>query len=486
MTVRKPLRKGRVRIDLFGAPRIERGGVSIAPDTRKALALVAYLAVTKRAQARDRLAALLWPEADAERARGALRRTLSSLRTALGGEHLVTDGHRVALDEDVDCDVTRFRALAAEGRLGEAAEAYAGDFLAGFSLRGEALEFEEWQLAEADALRRELSGVLERLAQQDADPERAIAAAKRWVAIDPLHEPAHRALMRLYARAGDRSAALRQYRECARQLDRELGVSPLPETVALRGAIEQGELEPAPRPPATGVHERVGDLYTLHGDYPEAIASYQAALAESTPAARPAIAHKLADVHHRRGDWEQAERHYREALRDDDDVARRARVTADWSLAAHRRGDPARATRLAEEALRLAERADDDRALAQAHNMLGILRRDATHFERSLAIAERIGHSEARVAALNNLALAAARAGERERAVRLTEDALTLSASIGDRHREAALHNNLADLLHEAGHKGAAMRHLKRAVALFAEIDEPDAREPEVWKLVEW
>ncbi len=30
------------------------------------------------------------------------------------------------------------------------------------------------------------------------------------------------------------------------------------------------------------------------------------------------------------------------------------------------------------------------------------------------------------------------------------------------------------------------MRHLKRAVALFAEIDEPDAREPEVWKLVEW
>ncbi len=70
--------------------------------------------------------------------------------------------------------------------------------------------------------------------------------------------------------------------------------------------------------------------------------------------------------------------------------------------------------------------------------------------------------------------------------MRLTEDALTLSASIGDRHREAALHNNLADLLHEAGHKGAAMRHLKRAVALFAEIDEPDAREPEVWKLVEW
>ena len=30
------------------------------------------------------------------------------------------------------------------------------------------------------------------------------------------------------------------------------------------------------------------------------------------------------------------------------------------------------------------------------------------------------------------------------------------------------------------------MRHLKRAVALFAEIGEPGAMEPEVWKLVEW
>ena len=36
------------------------------------------------------------------------------------------------------------------------------------------------------------------------------------------------------------------------------------------------------------------------------------------------------------------------------------------------------------------------------------------------------------------------------------------------------------------GRRDEAMRQLKRAVALFSEIDAPDLREPEVWKLVEW
>lgn len=47
------------------------------------------------------------------------------------------------------------------------------------------------------------------------------------MALDPLHEPAHRWLMQLYALSGQRAAALRQYRECVRILEGELGVSPL-------------------------------------------------------------------------------------------------------------------------------------------------------------------------------------------------------------------------------------------------------------------
>ena len=69
-------------IALLGPPQIERDGVRVGFDTRKATALLAYLACTGRAHSRDALAALLWPEyADA---RNALRRTLSTIQRALG------------------------------------------------------------------------------------------------------------------------------------------------------------------------------------------------------------------------------------------------------------------------------------------------------------------------------------------------------------------------------------------------------------------
>ena len=71
-------------IHLLGAPAIARDGAPITVDTRKATALLAYLAVTGRGHAREALAALLWPEYDDEHARSALRRTLSTLRAALG------------------------------------------------------------------------------------------------------------------------------------------------------------------------------------------------------------------------------------------------------------------------------------------------------------------------------------------------------------------------------------------------------------------
>jgi len=457
-------------------------------DTRKATALIAYLAVTGQPQARDTIAVMLWPDADTERARGALRRTLSTLRTGLDGDELRTDGLRIALDvERVDVDVRRFRTLVADGRLEEAVAAYTGDFLSGFSLK-DSVEFDTWQATQAEQLRGELASALGRLVLASSDSASAIVHARRWVRVDPLHEPAHRALMRLLAQAGDRSAALLQYRECAHVLDHELGVTPLPETTALRDAIERGEKTPEAqsRPAALTVHETVGDLYTLHGNYAKAIASYESAAAESAGEARAAVEHKLANVFHRRGEWQEAERHYGAALLDAEGPALRARVSADWSLAVHRAGNRARATRLAREALSLAERAGDDRALAQAYNILGILTGQRSHLERGLVIAERIGDANIRVAALNNLALAYGRAGEHARAIMLTETALAACRAIGDRHREAALHNNLADLFRATGRDQDAMRHLKRAVALFAGIGEQGTMEPEVWKLVEW
>src|SRR5690606_12021914 len=69
---------------------------------------------------------------------------------------------------------------------------------------------------------------------------------------DPLHEPAHRHLMSLYALAGQQAAALRQYEQAATLLDEELGVEPEEETTALYEAIRTRQLGPAADGPQTG------------------------------------------------------------------------------------------------------------------------------------------------------------------------------------------------------------------------------------------
>jgi DNA-binding SARP family transcriptional activator len=1007
----------RLKLHLLGTPRIERDGAPVEVDTRKAIALLAYLAVTNQPHSRDALAALFWPDYDQTRARATLRRTLSALNKALDGEWLDAGRETVGLSRvDLWTDVEEF-ARQVEGcvrhgapsdelcaacveQLAAAATLYRGDFMAGFTLR-DSPSFDDWQFFQAESLRRDLAGVLERLARCHSargEHEQAIANARRWLALDPLHEPVHRELMRLYAAAGRKSAALHQYRECVRVLEKELGVPPLEETTQLYQAIKEnrftaddqrpgagdhagdqrprtddqhpaaigggrgdgsaappspppgpsssvarpsaavpgpaplvgrdaewaallaaygtvgadghlvalegeggigktrlaeeflehvrgrggacvavrcyeGEsdlaygplatglrafvaqparaewhaevpphwlseaarllpelaarspgLPPAPplespgaqnrffeglsqvllavcRGPAPGVlfiddlhwadgasldlltyfvrrlkgrpvfvlvswrseqvppghrlrqllaeaqrarsatlltigrlgpeavralvqaaggealpddfgarlhqeteglplfvveylasvthggtqaasewtlpssvrdvlharlasasetasqilataavigrsfefdtlreasgrseeeavtaleelialglvaeareyglmydfsheklralvyeetslarrrllhrraadalagrararrdpgaiagqiahhyreagqaalaadhfklaadharalyanaealshasaalalghpaaaalHEMIGDLHTLRGDYGAALISYETAAALADPETLPAIELKLGGVHHRRGAWDQAQSHYQAALAtlgEEGPPGERARVFAEWSLTAHLADTDggARAARLAGEALALAEAGGDERALAQSHNILGVLatsRQDIAaaihHLERSLQIAEALsariadafGVRSARIAALNNLALAYGANRDMDRALEVAGEALRLAEALGDRHREAALHNNLADLMHAAGRSGEAMAHLKQAVAIYAEIGvEAGAVRPEIWKLSEW
>ena len=269
-----------IEVKLLGPPRVERDGVLVAFDTRKALALLAHLAVTDRPRPRDLLADLLWPESDPERARGALRRTLSSLRGAVGAElvEATRDHVRLSKGPAVSVDVDRFHALRAQGDLEGAAELCQGDFLEGFAIR-DAPGFEDWVQEVSDGLRRELTVTLAKLAEAReaaGDPAGAITAVRRWLALDALHEPAHQALIRLYAATGDRGAALAQYRECVRTLWRELGVPPLRETTELYEALNRGTYAPtldAPSPspmsppPAPRFVGRAGDLKTLRGVY---------------------------------------------------------------------------------------------------------------------------------------------------------------------------------------------------------------------------
>lgn len=252
-------------IRVLGDVDIRVDGRPIEVDTRKALALLTYLAVSGTSASRDTLTALLWSDLDSNRGRGALRRTLSVLRKALGNRWLAVDSDRVRLETDavyLDLEDARRLEETVEAHheqssevcldclrcLERAASLYRGEFMAGFYVR-DAPEFESWQLHEADRVRRRHSSVLARLADAVAargDFARSVDIARQRVAVTPLDEAAHRQLMTALVWAGDRAAALRQYKDLVRVLDEELGVPPLPETSALEERIL---LDDIPEPP---------------------------------------------------------------------------------------------------------------------------------------------------------------------------------------------------------------------------------------------
>ena len=238
---------------LLGPPVVRRDGAPVSFDTRKATALLALLAVTGREHSREQLADLLWPEADRAKGRASLRRTLS-VTAAVMGDGLRISRAAVALDLAlVRVDVREFSDLIGRpdaASLERAASLYRDDFLAGFTLRGCA-DFEEWQASVSEELRQALARGLQRLVAAciaDGALERAVVHARRWLQLDPLHEPAHQAIIRLHGWAGQRSAAMRQYRSLVRVLDRDLAVRPLPETTRLYDDVRAGRLEPPPVP----------------------------------------------------------------------------------------------------------------------------------------------------------------------------------------------------------------------------------------------
>ncbi len=246
-----PAESEALEIRVLGPLDVRAAGRPLIVDTRKALAILALLAVDRRPFAREELAAVLWPESDDASARGALRRTLSVLRTALRDRWLLVDRSTVALDTaTVWIDLATIDAAirsASIDRLRGAASEVRGPLLAGFSLR-DSPEFDDWRATRAVAVERTVAELLDRLAdamEASGDLAGAVAAGARRVDLDPLDEPAHRRLMGLLARSGDRAGAIRQYRACVAVLERELGVTPLAETTALYEAIRDE------RPPAT-------------------------------------------------------------------------------------------------------------------------------------------------------------------------------------------------------------------------------------------
>jgi len=266
-----------LRLYLLGTPRLLLDDRAVKVARRKALALAAYLALADHPQSRDVVASLLWPELDEEHARSALRSTLRALTTPVPFEWIQADRMTLALKSDaIWVDVNAFTGLlsgrAAHGHdtntvcdqcvtaLQQAIALYRSDFMAGFQL-DESLEYEDWQLVQREWLRREFADSQHDLSNYYLEARRyeeAIKYARHWLAVDPLHEPAHRQLMRLYMANGQRTEALRQYKHCTDMLDRELATPPEAETTRLYEAIQSeqfvlGQLTDLETSPPAGV-----------------------------------------------------------------------------------------------------------------------------------------------------------------------------------------------------------------------------------------
>jgi DNA-binding SARP family transcriptional activator/Flp pilus assembly protein TadD len=259
-----------VSLLLLGKPTIERDGVSVEVDTRKAIALLAYLAVNHQPFQRDTLAALLWSEYDQTSARADLRRTLSTLNKTLREDFILASRESLELNSSCNLwvDANEFLSLIDTTRkhnhismeicqvcqtsLEKAASLYHGQFLEGFSLR-DSPAFDEWQFFQGEKIQHELAFALEILTLTHGkigNFDSAIDFARQWINLDPLREDAHRALMVIYASSGQRNAALRQYKECARILDQELNVVPLEETIHLYQEILTGRWDSGHQPGA--------------------------------------------------------------------------------------------------------------------------------------------------------------------------------------------------------------------------------------------
>ncbi|HEX7978071.1 MAG TPA: tetratricopeptide repeat protein [Gemmatimonadaceae bacterium] len=269
---------------LLGTASIEG---SDGPRTGRAtqgrrLALLAMLAAARgRALSRDKLVAVLWPEATPERARPQLSDALYILRGALGEDVIRATGDDLSLNPAVlTIDVVRFEDAVVAGRLEEAVELYGGPFLDGFHVPDSA-EFEEWLDAERSRLGRQYARALEALADAAGDHAASVSWWRRRAALDPLDGAVALRLMQSLGASGDRAGALRHatihatlLREeldaepdgaitaLAEKLRREPPAAPTPTHAPLApaqapaAAVAPKEVAPVPAPPLAGAEER--------------------------------------------------------------------------------------------------------------------------------------------------------------------------------------------------------------------------------------
>ncbi len=195
---------------MLGPLRVSRRGEDVSlPNSRKTRALLAYLAVTRRAERRDHLCELFWEVP--EDPRGALRWSLSKLRRLVDlpdQPAIVADRETVRLDLPVTAiDFHRLKALvhagvaSAEIQALRRAVAQAGVFLEGLELP-DCDAFNAWCIGQREDVRQWRVAVLDELTSRDIEADEAVDLARSWTMLDPYSVTGWERLIELLDRSG--------------------------------------------------------------------------------------------------------------------------------------------------------------------------------------------------------------------------------------------------------------------------------------------
>jgi DNA-binding SARP family transcriptional activator len=247
-----------LRVRTLGGFAIERDGVPLKFARKAPKRLLDLLRLITALGGRQvdaaRAAAMLWPDAEGDEARDALKTMLYRTRSLLGADLLVVRDGQIAFDEDLTwVDTWAFEHVCGriESLLGgrmAAAQIDDGELemrraqllsLYRGHLFGEA-ELPSWALALRDRLRARFIRSVDALGQRlehIGRTEAAIALYRAALEQDNLAEELYQRLISCHLARGENAQALNAYRRCRELLSIVLGVQPSARTEALMSRI---------------------------------------------------------------------------------------------------------------------------------------------------------------------------------------------------------------------------------------------------------
>lgn len=233
-------------VGLLGAFEVKCGDDVVHISGRPEQSLFAYLILNSGVfHRREKLTALLWPDASDESARENLRHVLWRIRKSLHScgtdEYLITTDLAIGFNESAEyrLDVAELKSAKNSHSAGELIDAlcvYRGELLPGFP--------EEWVALEREYLRSFYEHHMARLMSLLCAENRWLDIldwGERWIALGQKPEPAYRALMWAHMKKGDMSKVADTYARCVRSLG-EIGFDPSEQTSELYKKIKEGSL----------------------------------------------------------------------------------------------------------------------------------------------------------------------------------------------------------------------------------------------------